>query len=486
MANWMSIDFGTSSSAAVIIRGGEPELVTPLMADAAGSKLFPTVAYVDGRGRISVCHEANQMYIHDPVRFLREFKLDMKRQAIPLLGVTYEEVVAEILKTLKAAAERQLQEVIDQVVLTVPAIYNDLDVRQVIMREAAKSAGFRKVEFLREAQAAALYYDYISSAGQGERAESVSLVYDLGGGTFDPALIKHTPDGCRLIGNGNVGIPVGGKFFTEKITLDYLRRSGIKLNVRLDDPESLRQMLVIQSKCESIKRYLSYKEEGSFPVGSSGEEYRLTRKEFEAMISGMIDRTLETCDLLLRKNDVCWEQIARVLMIGGSCAIPLIREKIRSFLNARNASNGAIVWRTTENGRDIDPQFAVALGGAIFAKKKSAPRRPRLGYIEYGEQNKLCTFVFDREGEFVLGRWVAGTSVEIPIHFGPDEKRLISRAHLKFVILYDQPTNRYLYFVEDLGSTNGTFVNDRRVSGRVLLNNGDVVRAGHHLFTLNA
>ena len=481
MANWMSIDFGTSSSAAVVLRQGEPELVTPLMMDAAGSKIFPTVAYVDDARQIRVCHEAEQMYIHNPVRFLREFKLDMKQQPIPLLDVTYTEVVAEILKTLKMAAERQLQAPIDHVVLTVPAIYNELDIRQVIMQQAAKLAGFSKVEFLKEAQAAALYYDYIAASDRQE--ESISLIYDLGGGTFDPALIKHVSDGCRLIGNGSVGIPVGGKFFTERITMDYLRRSGIKLDVRPGEPESLKQLLAIQAKCESIKRYLSYREEGEFPV-EGAKSYRLARKEFEGMISAMVDRTLETCEVLLQKNGVEWRQIARVLLIGGSCNIPLVRSKLRSFLDARSASKCVVVWRETENGKSIDPQFAVALGGAVFAKKKAAPRRPRLGYIEYGEEGTLHTFSFHKEGEFVLGRWVEGTTVDIPIRFGAGEKKLISRIHLKFIVCYNAAQNRYDYSVEDLGSTNGTFVNDRRIAGRVLLNSGDVVRAGHHLFTL--
>lgn len=482
MENWMSIDFGTSSSVAVILRDGGLELVTPLMADAAGSKIFPTIAYV-GSGHIYACHEAEQLYIHDPVHFIREFKLEMRNQMVPFLDVTYKEIVVGILKTLKDAAERQLQDTVNQVVLTVPAIYNELDVRQKIMQEAAVDAGFEKIELLKEAQAAALYYDYLEQSGN--QQESISLVYDLGGGTFDPALIRHTAGGYSLMESESVGIPVGGKFFTERIILDYVRKTGIKLDMNPGDSGTLKQMLALRAKCESIKRYLSYKDEGIFPIEDADQEYRLTRDDFEKMISGMIDRTLGTCDTLLQKNKLPWTDISRVLLIGGSCHIPLVRKKIRSFLDANNASACRIVWGMTETKKTADPQFAVALGGAVLAKRLSVPKRPTLGYIEYGEQGMLRTFSFPGEGEFVLGRWVEGVDIDIPIRFAEGEKRLISRKHLKFVVQYDSATNKYIYSVEDLKSTNGTYVNNQRLVTRIQLENGDVIRAGRHLFTLN-
>lgn len=73
----------------------------------------------------------------------------------------------------------------DRVILTIPAIYTEQDSRKDIMRLAALDAGFTTVEFLREPQAAAWHYAYINDS----RSAGLSLIYDLGGGTFDPALM---------------------------------------------------------------------------------------------------------------------------------------------------------------------------------------------------------------------------------------------------------------------------------------------------------
>lgn len=480
----MSIDFGTSSSAAAILRDELPELVTPLMVDAAGSKLFPTVAYVDNQKKVLACHKAEQMCVHDLSRFIREFKLDMNKVQIPLLGVSYVEVVTEILKTLKSSAERVIGCKVENVVLTVPAIYRDMDPRQEIMYESASQAGFTKIVIIKEAQAAAIYYDYIEQSNT--EKSSISLIYDLGGGTFDPALISHSAGGHSLLGNGGEGISVGGKFFTEAIVKHYVSSNGIKIAYRPGDKECIKKIQSIKSKCESIKRYLSEEELGSFPVEDTDKEYKLTRKEFEAMITGLLDRTLESCNLLVDENKLSWDKINRVLLIGGSCNIPLVRSKLRSYLDARNASNTAIVWRQTEKKKYIDPQFAVALGGIVYAKTKfmAPPPRPPLGFLSYGECGSPKNFTFPKEGVYVLGRKATDTIVDIAIEFGESEKKLISRKHLKFIVSYDKKRNIYEYEVEDIGSANGTYLNSVRILKCVKLNRGDIVRAGRHEFTL--
>lgn len=468
MSNWMSVDFGTSSSAAAILRGREPELATPLSIDATGSKIFPTVAFVDVHGKIFACHDAENMKMHDLARYVREFKLDLQDKDIAGLGVNYAQVVAEILKELKRAAEYALEEPIENVVLTIPAIYGDEDIRREIMERAAKLAGFTRVEMIREAQAAAIYYDYVE-----QQCEGITLVYDLGGGTFDPAIIKHASQNYEILGC-HEGIEVGGKYFTEKITRDYIAKNTVEYT-----PEGINS---VKEKCEHIKRYLSTHEEGEFPVGHD-KNYRLARRTFEGMIGEMVDRTLQACEKLVADSaGIEWKDIQRVLLIGGSCYIPLVREKIGNYLISRGVK-ARLVWRQTETKKSIDPQFAVALGAAVYALKTfmPPPARPAIGSIQYMEAGELKTVPL-KEGNNTVGRKsLEGQKSDIAIDTSGD--RHMSRVHFSIKVEYDAADNLYRYVLKDENSTNGTKVDGKEVTS-IDLKSGDTIKAGHEEITI--
>ena len=204
MGNWVCIDFGTSNSAAAIVVDGRPKLVSP-----NNKSYFPTVACVLGKDKIAVCQSAEQFKTKYPEFYLQEFKLNIA-EPLDCNGVGYREVIAAILRHIKGCAEIENNgNRIDNVMLTIPAIYTESDRRKDVMRQAALDAGFQKVAFMREAHAAALHYAYI----QGTETVGLSLVYDLGGGTFDPALImlsgENEPDflGC------DSGVKCGGQYF---------------------------------------------------------------------------------------------------------------------------------------------------------------------------------------------------------------------------------------------------------------------------------
>ncbi|MFV0468408.1 MAG: Hsp70 family protein [Dysgonomonas sp.] len=456
----MSVDFGTSSSAAAVIIRRKPELVTPIMIDAVGAKIFPTVAYVDNQREIHTCHQADLLKGNDLSRYLREFKLDLNWETLPVVNVSYVEVVSKILETLRNSAIQTLNgDVVDSIIITIPAIYDSTDIRIGIMRAAATDAGFKKVEIIKEAEAAAIYYDYLESNSNG-----ISLVYDLGGGTFDPALIKHNTGQYELLGKGR-GVPVGGKFFTERITKHYIKTN------QLNDA----QRKGVSFKCEDIKRYLTYNEKWDFPVEEEGREnYVLTRHDFEDMIGNTLDRTIESCSQLIGSVNLEWKDISRILMVGGSCYIPLVIKKIQRKLDSVQASQVRIVKRETESGKQFDPQFAVALGGSIYAMNRfmAPPPRPQLGYIEYIELERPKIYHL-HEGDNVLGREAKGYTVDIPL--STDDMKM-SRKHFIIKVQFIPEKNEYEYTAQDI-STNGTYVNKTRIKGCQRLHNEDIITA---------
>jgi molecular chaperone DnaK (HSP70) len=440
MENWTGIDFGTSSSAVAVIRNRQPELATPSDSDAVGSKIFPTAVYVDTNGNVSACHDAERMKYFDCSRFLCEFKPDIHDGTIPDLGVGYTTLVAAVLKTLKSAAEKASDKPVENVVLTVPATYHESGAKQQVMLAAARDAGFRKVEIIGEAQAAAVCYDFME-----QRTQGYSLIYDLGGGTFDAAVIRHTDSDYRLVGNPAGSPKIGGKFFTQEITNDYLKQTGIEIdwnNPKLSDE--------IQTKCEAIKRHLSNAERGEFPV-SQGKSYTLTRKAFENMISEKLDKTLDICNALLNNVNLEWKDMTRVLLVGGSCNIPLVRSKLESHLTSLGAGNTHVVWKRTESDRAIDPQFAVAMGAAVYAMKKYMILPPLPPQIIVGVLKNSRTGQVYRLKE---GRNIFGRAGDVDFSF-PDDARM-SRKH--FAIDVSKNGGKYDYLITDLGSSHGTVV----------------------------
>ena len=155
--NWVSIDFGNSYSSATIMVEDKPVKVHPIggLYNMYG---FPTVAYIDDNKNIKVCNEALPWRCQNPERFLKDFKLNIHENELAYLGVSYNDIITEILKTIKSSAEYAVgNEVIEGAVITIPATYADHDPRKQIMLESAKSAGFIDVEFIKEAEAAAIY-----------------------------------------------------------------------------------------------------------------------------------------------------------------------------------------------------------------------------------------------------------------------------------------------------------------------------------------
>lgn len=339
---------------------------------------------------------------------------------------------------MKTAAEKALGKPVENVALTVPATYHESDVKQQVMLAASRDAGFKQTEIIMEAQAAAIYYDFIEQNPSGH-----SLVYDLGGGTFDAAVIKHTDSDYQLVGNSAGSHEIGGKFFTEKIIEHYISRT--KTTIDYTDSALLDDIL---SKCEKIKRHLSNNESCEFPA-SQGKSCTLSRREFECMISEKLDKTLDICNRLISDIGMEWKEISRVLLIGGSCNIPLVQSKIKSHLQSLDAENTRVVWNRTEHGHAIDPQFAVALGAAVYAMKKyMAPPPPpvSIGVLKDNASGQVHRL---KEGKNIFGR---DASADFSF---PDDGKM-SRRH--FSIEVTKAGNSYEYLLTDLESSHGTIV----------------------------
>lgn len=362
---WLGIDFGTCfSSAAYLNKKGFPAPVK----FGANKTSLPSSVYANEQGTLLVGFTAENSYQRNPFRYRREFKRQLG-ESVPLQmgdrGYLPEELVAEVLRKLKNEAEKS-QEEVTSAVITVPASYQRN--KRKVMEKAAKKAGFSEVKLLEEPIAAAIYH---ASQGIEPRDGEVVLVYDLGGGTFDAALIKYEKGEFKPLARSMGHERLGGSDFDLEIFRD-LQQKCAQLRDSLNKETSgnpneemarRRMELVAKDLCRRLKEDLSDAEaEAVSDVLPTGEEYNLRRRDFNRMIEAMIKETCDICQNLVNDAKLKWKDIDNVLLVGGSCRIPYVQKAVKRAF-------GRPVRHVSE------PELAVCFGAAIYAERNRKPTR---------------------------------------------------------------------------------------------------------------
>jgi len=390
--SWVGVDFGTISCAAAVLIGNLPVPVTLGFESAA---FMPTAIYIEADGTILVGEAAVNARIRDPSRFRDRFKLDIGSsrgvtvtvQATPRT-YSWEEVVAAVLRKIRRSAEIECNNgtPLTRITLTIPALYAEGGAEWNVMLKAASLAGFEHVNLLREPYAAAIYYDHLlrEEGLHVDEEGRLTLVYDLGGGTFDPALIRRREHSYELVGvrTGQHGVPCGGILFDDKLRQDFKAKcpeAAAQLKPIAHTAEGslspqdvararrrLRDVDEVEKFLKKIKHGFASPEVAEVnqpdPI-SLTEDYRLSRGEFYAMIAPSLDDTLESCRALMERAAVPWSELGRIVMVGGSCHIPLVREKLEAMLRDAGGSP-EICWKRVGN-TPFDPLLAVCFGAAL-------------------------------------------------------------------------------------------------------------------------
>jgi molecular chaperone HscA len=259
------------------------------------------------------------------------------------------EVAARILDKLKFLAEGTLGDSLVGAVITVPAYFDDAQ-RQAT-RDAARLAGLNVLRLLNEPTAAAIAY------GLDHGSEGVYAVYDLGGGTFDLSLLRLTRGVFEVIATGG-DTRLGGDDFDALIVAYFTR------TLCLNDlsPASRRAML---SAARVLREGLT--DHADFTVnvtlGSTTLALSLTRQAFEAMASGLIDRTLDCARQALKDASLSIKDIKGVVMVGGATRMPIVRQSVGAFFGSAPLT-------------DLNPDEVVALGAALQANLLAGNRNP--------------------------------------------------------------------------------------------------------------
>jgi molecular chaperone DnaK len=348
----LGIDLGTTNSAAALASGGE---VTPLRT-VDGGTLLPSVVRIDARGNVTVGARARKFLDSDPENTRAEFKRLMgadKRLAFRAAKAdkSPEELSALVLGALRTAAEHALGHAPVAAVIAVPALFELPQIRAT--SEAARLAGFERVEHLQEPVASAL------RAGWNRD--------DLGGGTFDVSLVETREGVLRVIDHDGDNF-LGGRDMDARLLDCVLERLSESTGRPLKRSNPALGVVVrrIRAACEEAKLDLGAGRDTSVTLPDAlvveGEEIvvdiPVEAREFEAMITPIVDRTLDVCARLLARQGFEPASIGRIVLVGG----PTVMESLRNRIGARLGIPLAA---------DVDPMTAVAEGAALFAAERA-------------------------------------------------------------------------------------------------------------------
>jgi molecular chaperone DnaK len=349
----IGIDLGTTFSAVAYVDGlGRTQMVR----NAEGDILTPSIVLF-GDAEVAVGKEARGATVAQPDVVAQWVKRDMGlpfyHQPIHGQKLPPEVIQACILRRLKNDIQRTLGEG-DRVVITVPAYFDEP--RRKGTADAGEMAGLRVLDIVNEPTAAALSFGeclgYLSADGM-PRGEMTIFIYDLGGGTFDATLLQLSPGHIRTLATDG-DVMLGGHDWDLRLANfgadRFQELHGI--NLREDHAGMNRLLLAVIE----AKHTLSARGQTTIHIEHAGHraEIPIARQQFEELTADLLERTAHTVRQLIQTAALKWDDIARVLLVGGSTRMPMVVNLLRQL-----------------SGKDpdhtVNPDEAVARGAALYA-----------------------------------------------------------------------------------------------------------------------
>jgi molecular chaperone HscA len=362
----VGIDLGTTNSLVAFMQNGVAVCVKGI---DGKSTLVPSVVHFASDQSIIVGDAAKSHLISDPAHTIYSVKrlmgksyndissnsaqlgysvLDDDTDALVKIRVndrfyTPVELSALILKELKGRIEQEIGATVTKAVITVPAYFND-NQRQAT-RDAGKLAGLDVLRIVNEPTAAALAYGIDRTTPP--EGETIA-VYDLGGGTFDISILR-IQDGIFEVLSTNGDTYLGGDDFDRAIIEDFLIQLKIDEKTLEKEKEYMQELRLL---AEIAKKDLSV--QPLFSGTIQGKTVTISRTEFESKTAHLVEKTIQCCKNALKDAGFTPDKIDKVVMVGGSTRIPVVKETVGSFF-------GKPVFD------HLNPDEVVALGAAIQA-----------------------------------------------------------------------------------------------------------------------
>lgn len=347
----IGIDLGTTNSLACCWRGDSCALVP----NSLGEYLTPSVVSVGENGEILTGKIARERLVSHPGHTAGAFKQFMGTdKTYDLAGRRFrpEDLSSFILRRLKEDAEAYLGEGVEEAVVSVPAYFNDT--QRTATKIAGKLAGLRVDRIINEPSAAALAYRHEKDT------EGIYLVFDFGGGTLDISIVDMFGNivdivavaGDNHLGGGDIDVAIRDAFLQ--------RHPALAAGISGEEKASLLKL------AEQSKIALTENSTSLMVYMRNGQSYSmpLDNKQLGELCAPMLARMRAALQRALRDAGRPIGHITDVILVGGSCRMPLVREYVR-YLTEKQPLSG------------IDPDCAVAVGVGLVSGIKNRDEQIR-------------------------------------------------------------------------------------------------------------
>jgi molecular chaperone DnaK len=372
MGKVIGIDLGTTNSCAAIMEGGDAKVIT----NAEGGRTTPSVVAISEDGKRLVGQIAKRQSITNPENTVfgvkrligRRFnspEIQKDRKILPykieeasngdvkinIRGKQFSpaEISSFILAHIRSYVEDYLGEKVTDVVITVPAYFNDSQ-RQAT-KDAGKIAGLNVLRIINEPTAASLAY------GLDKKKDEKIAVFDLGGGTFDISILE-IGEGVFEVKSTNGDTHLGGEDFDLRV-IDYLA-DEFKKDQGIDIRSDKMALQRLKEAAEKAKMELSSSLETDvnlpfITADASGPKHmniRITRAKLESLVGDLLDKLEGPCRTALKDSGLSANEIEEVILVGGMTRMPAVQERVQK-----------IFGKVPHKG--VNPDEVVAVGAAI-------------------------------------------------------------------------------------------------------------------------
>jgi len=372
MSKVLGIDLGTVNSAMATYHDGKSEILI----NKEGKATTPSVVAFTDKGDVLVGDPAKRQAITNPentIEFIKRImgmsysdeKIKKAKEKVPyeivdkngLAAVkvngkiyTPQEISAKILSKLKNDAEEVLGEKITDVVITVPAYFNDS--QRKATQEAGVIAGLNVLRIVNEPTAASMAY------GLDKKEEEKVVVFDFGGGTMDVSVLEIgdgtfevlSTDGNAFLGGADIDLRLSNYLIEEFKKQENIDISNDKMAMQriMDASEQAKKELSSTEETDINLPFLTANESGPKHLNT-----KITRSKLESLIEDIVAETIKHVETALKDSKLKKEDIDEIIMVGGSTRIPLVQKKVSEYFNGK------------ELNKSVNPDEVVALGSAI-------------------------------------------------------------------------------------------------------------------------
>lgn len=338
----VGIDLGTTNSLVSVWKDGKLTVIP----NQLGERLTPSVISVGADGKFWVGAVAKEMRLTNPLSSIGSFKRFMGTDWVYCLGgkgYRAQELSAMVLRQLKSDAEEFLQEPVHEAIISVPAYFNDE--QRYATREAGLLAGLKVERLVNEPSAAAL-----ACRSQEYKGDEVFLVVDFGGGTLDVSVVEcfdQVIEITAVAGDNHLG----GDDFDRRIAEEFCKEHQLSFDAL--QPE---QQVMLLKKAESLKRQMTDKSAGMMEwEGSEGKLGMIMTGEQLVMASASLLKRMEmVIKKAVRDSGTSIRDIDRIILVGGTCRMPVIRWYVGHVLGKEPVFAG-------------NPDEIVSLGAGVYA-----------------------------------------------------------------------------------------------------------------------